>query len=224
MSSYDTLNQHLNDEMQRLAVLINSGEHSERDRNALAKILYPKLKYFVRKYVTDEHEIEEIVNETLYKVFKGLASFNSAYRFTTWLYCIARNEALLWIHNSKKNKAVGIDTLLTPIEGRDDIDEVIEKELFMSDLYTYMVQEISVLPESLEKSMLVDKLFNLMKGEDLAEKYNMNINTVKTKIRKAKRDVTDHILEKNPEFEPLLKTYYGRGVKKVKRAKANETP
>jgi len=47
MSTYDQLNRQLNDEMQSLAEKIKSGDYSERDRNRLASIMYPKLKYFI---------------------------------------------------------------------------------------------------------------------------------------------------------------------------------
>ena len=47
MTSYDLINKQLNDEMQTLAEKIKSGEYSERDRNRLASIMYPKLKYFI---------------------------------------------------------------------------------------------------------------------------------------------------------------------------------
>lgn len=207
MASYDILNKQLNDEMQRLAVLINSGEHRERDRDRLAAIMYPKLTYFISKYINDSTETEEAVNETMYKIFKGLASFNPEYRFTTWMYTIARNEALLWKHNLKIQFAVGIDTLVNPIETRDDQAQVEERENFFKDLYSVTLVEMNVLPDSVEKDMLIDKVVNLMKGEELAEKYQMNLNTVKTKIRKAKRILKKQIVQNNPSLKELMIEY-----------------
>jgi RNA polymerase sigma-70 factor (ECF subfamily) len=207
MASYDILNKQLNDEMQRLAVLINTGEYTERDRNRLGTIMYPKLGYFISKYIKDGTEVEEAVNETMYKIFKGLKSFNCEYRFTTWMYTIARNEALLWLHNRKLQFAVGIDTLTTPLDDKDDYEKVLERETFFKDLYSVTLVEMEVLPESVEKSMLIDKVINLMKGEELAEKYQMNLNTVKTKIRKAKRILKYQIVQKNPGLQEMMLEY-----------------
>lgn len=207
MASYDILNKQLNDEMQRLAVLINTGEYRERDRNRLGSIMYPKLSYFISKYIKDSTEVEEAVNETMYKIFKGLRSFNPEYRFTTWMYTIARNEALLWNHNLKLQFSVGIDTLTTPLDDKDDYDKVLEKELFFKNLYSLTLVEMEVLPESVEKSMLIDKVIHLMKGEELADKYQMNLNTVKTKIRKAKRILKNEIVKKNPELREMMVEY-----------------
>ena len=47
MSAYDLINKQLNNEMQKLAEKIKSKDYTERDRNRLASIMYPKLNYFI---------------------------------------------------------------------------------------------------------------------------------------------------------------------------------
>ena len=68
MTSYDLINKQLNDEMQTLAEKIKSGEYSERDRNRLASIMYPKLKYFIWKFFNDQDETDEVLHNTLFKI------------------------------------------------------------------------------------------------------------------------------------------------------------
>jgi len=64
------------------------------------------------------------------------------------------------------------------------------------------------MPESLEKSILIDKELNKMKGADIADKYDMNLNTVKTKIRKARKILKDSVLESNPELVEKIKDLF----------------
>jgi len=64
------------------------------------------------------------------------------------------------------------------------------------------------MPESLEKSILIDKELNKMKGADIANKYDMNLNTVKTKIRKARKILKDSVLETNPELVEKIKDLF----------------
>jgi len=47
-----------------------------------------------------------------------------------------------------------------------------------------------------------------MKGDAIASKYNMNLNTVKTKIRKARKMLKDSVLIKNPQMKENLTTYF----------------
>jgi len=67
---------------------------------------------------------------------------------------------------------------------------------------------IEEMPESLEKSILIDKELNKMKGADIANKYDMNLNTVKTKIRKARKILKDSVLETNPELVEKIKDLF----------------
>jgi len=217
MASYDIINRQLNDEMQTLAQLIQSGNHNERDRNRLATIMYPKLRYFINKYLNDDTETSEVINETLYKIFKGINSFDKQYRFTTWMYTIARNEALLWQHKIKTQFAVSLETLVKPVNSKDDSSQTMEKEIFFDVLYNISMEEINSMPDSIEKSILIDKEINAMKGNDIAEKYEMNLNTVKTKIRKARKTLRDSIITKNPWIVEHLDEYINDNVREELR-------
>ena len=43
---------------------------------------------------------------------------------------------------------------------------------------------------------------------EIAEKYDMNLNTVKTKIRKARKMLREAVLEKNPGMIDRLNEYF----------------
>lgn len=208
MTSYDLINKQLNDEMQSLVEKIKAGEYTERDRNRLASIMYPKLKYFIWKFFNDLDETEEVLHNTLFKIFKGLASYNNNFRFTTWIYTIAKNESLLHKHKLHKQWAVRLDNMLSPPAIEDDSAFNFDKEIYLDSLYDMTQMEMASLPECIEKSILIDKEIRLMKGNEIAEKYNMNLNTVKTKIRKARKMVKDRVLEKNPQMRDNLEQYF----------------
>ncbi len=207
MSTYDQLNRQLNDEMQTLAEKIKSGDYSERDRNRLASIMYPKLKYFIWKFFNNTEPTEEVLHNTLYKIFKSIESYSDKFRFTTWIYTIAKNESLLHQHKLKTQFAVRLDDVENKVDRPDDSGFVLEKETYIESLYVETLRMMTTLPDCVEKSILIDKELNHMKGNDLAEKYNMNLNTVKTKIRKARKMLRENVLEKNPEFKDRLKEF-----------------
>lgn len=208
MSAYDNINKQLNDEMQSLAELIKSGKHTERDRNRLASIMYPKLKYFIWKFINNIDETEEVLHNTLFKIFKGITSYSDSYRFTTWIYTIAKNEALLHQHKLKVQYATSLDNLANPINLPDDSSSSLEKEFYLDSLYSMTTLELSNLPECIEKSILIDKEINQMKGNEIAEKYDMNLNTVKTKIRKARKMLREAVGSNNPDLASRLNEYF----------------
>jgi RNA polymerase sigma-70 factor (ECF subfamily) len=208
MSAYDLINKQLNNEMQSLAELIKTGNYTERDRNRLASIMYPKLKYFIWKFFNDQDETEEVLHNTLFKIFKGIASYSDGYRFTTWIYTIAKNESLLHQHKLKVQFATSLDNLSKPLNIPDDSLYNFEKEIYFDNLYNLTQVELTGLPECIEKSILIDKEINRMRGNEIAEKYEMNLNTVKTKIRKARKMLREAVLSKNPEMADRLKEYF----------------
>lgn len=208
MNSYDAINKQLNDEMQELAEKVNSKNYTEKDRNRLASIMYPKLKFFIWKFFNDPIETEEVLHNTLFKIFKGLESYNDKFRFTTWIYTIAKNESLLHKHKITHQMTVKLDSLAkSPII--EDLSAVtLEREEYLQSLFAMTHLELFELPDSLEKQILIDKEINLMKGNDIADKYKMNLNTVKTKIRKARKMLKDRVLENNPHMVEQINEYF----------------
>ena len=84
----------------------------------------------------------------------------------------------------------------------------LEKEIYMDSLYTMTHREMAELPDGIEKLILIDKDLNLMKGAEIAQKYEMNLNTVKTKIRKARKMLKDRVLAHNPQMIEHIEQYF----------------
>jgi RNA polymerase sigma-70 factor (ECF subfamily) len=194
--------------MQILAEKIKAGDCTERERNRLASIMYPKLKYYIWKFFNDPDETDEVLHNTLFKIFKGISSYNDKFRFTTWIYTIAKNESLLHQYKLKSKFAIRIDSMLTPPAIEDTALSNFEREICMESLYSITREEMSSMPDGIEKQILIDKEVNLMKGNEIAEKYNMNLNTVKTKIRKARKMLKANVLKNHPQMRDNIEQYF----------------
>jgi hypothetical protein len=72
-------------------------------------------------------------------------------------------------------------------------------------IYNTTVSEIYDIPDPLLKGIAVDKMIRNKKVKDIAIKYEMNENTVKTKLRKIRSDLRVSILKKNPQFDEKIK-------------------
>ncbi|MBL4577636.1 MAG: sigma-70 family RNA polymerase sigma factor [Flavobacteriales bacterium] len=73
-----------------------------------------RLYWHVRKMVMDHDDANDIMQNVLIKVWKGLANFRADSGLFTWLYRIATNETLTFI-KQKKNK---MSSSLTDLEGQ----------------------------------------------------------------------------------------------------------
>lgn len=58
-----------------------------------------KLSHYLRKFINNSAELEDVLQEVFIKAYKNLHGFNTKQKFSSWIYRIAHNEA---INNIKK--------------------------------------------------------------------------------------------------------------------------
>lgn len=182
---------------------------SEKDFTALYKKVKPGLRSYILKIVKDDEAADDILVNTLAKMWTKIDQFDPQYQITTWLYKIAFNECLGFI--SERNKKTSLNKLAEygiEVEGSgfliEELDSLIEsaelkteqdfidEDNEIQNQITYCLNEINSL-KPLYKGIVVDRLLNNMKYEDIAVKYKLPLQTIKNRILRGKRIVIDRI-------------------------------
>lgn len=156
-------------------------------------VLYTRYNVGVRshisRYVAQKEDIEDICLESFQKAFSQIGSYNPEFKFSTWLYRIARNTAFdhLSKHDREKNN-------MPTTSLNDDIAELKElpatmhnpeEDIINQQEYDKWLTNIEKLKEdyrTVAKMNLIDNFGY----KEIADALDMPINTVKTKIRRAK--------------------------------------
>ena len=152
----------------------------------------------VSRLVQDSAEVEDICMETFEKAFKQLATYRTDMRFSTWILTIARNSALDHV-NREKTRSKRIET--SSLDQDDSnaskvVDPSVspEDEYIMSQCQVKFETSIEGLPELYREIARLCFLDNLGYKE-ISEKTGVPVNTVKTRVRRAKMILTDAMQE-----------------------------
>lgn len=186
-----------------------------RDDKTFRKLigrLKPGLISYTYKYVKNMDLCKEIVSKTFIAVWEKLDQYNSKYNFSTWVYAIAKNESLGQLRIQKRNLSherltenhSKILKIYSPVETMNI--EVIgpSGEELTRCLYEKTIEEINSLKEPY-KTVMVEREINQKRLQDIAADLNWNLSTVKTRLRKARKDIAISLKEKHPD---LLEAYY----------------
>ena len=206
---FDEINKTANRRIQKIAYKFTNDTITEKERNELATLIYPKLKFYIWKFCKNNDDTEEALQWTLKKIFKNVSKFDfNRGRFTTWIYTIARNETLFYLHVKNKVSYVNIEngsTLRSTMQETDDMSDV---EGDFQSLYNITLSEIYGIEDTLLKNIAIDKMINKDKVKNIASRYDINENTVKTKLRKVRIDLKDKILNTHPSFKESLNNIF----------------
>jgi RNA polymerase sigma-70 factor (ECF subfamily) len=202
---FEIKNRIANKRIQEIAIKFTDDSITEREKNELAELIYPKLRYHIWKYCKNNIDTDEALQWTLKKIFKNVSKFDfERGRFTTWIYTIARNETLFYLHVKSKTKCVSIEDSADPISNSPETDDFSNVEDDFQSLYDITVSEINGIPDTLLKNIAIDKMLKKDKVKSIATRYDINENTVKTKLRKIRLDLKSKILEEHPNFKESL--------------------
>jgi len=191
---------------------------SERDFNNLYARLKPGMIFHAMNILKDEASAEDVVSIAFTKIWSKIDQYNKYWNFSTWAYRIVHNEAMQHIRKNKMLVSLnagsnhseamqysehnlircGADEELVQVDPDWDLNE---SEDVHQVVYEKVLKEINGLSR-FYKEIMIDRELNGMKYKAIAEKHNININSVKTRIKRARTQ----IIENNPEYFKLVQS------------------
>ena len=147
------------------------------------------VKSHISRYVSQKEDIEDICLESFQKAFSQLGSYNAEYKFSTWIYRIARNTAFdhLSRHDREKNNmpTTSINEDFAELKELPAVMHNPEEDIINQQEYDKWLNNIEKLKDDY-KTVAKMNLIENFGYKEIADALDMPINTVKTKIRRAK--------------------------------------
>ena len=174
------------EEQSLLAKIANSRDMSALER--LYGIYTPRLSQFLQRLTSDPQNIEEVCNDVMMAVWEQAKSFNGKSKVSTWIFSIAYRICIKNLRKSSWRPEVGGDTFEKLSETLVDENAVIDEN---KDLIALALTNLSPKHRMVvELSYFLDRTY-----EEIADIASCPVNTVKTRMFHARKQLRDIVNE-----------------------------
>jgi len=177
----------------QLVQRVQQGDRAAFD--LLVRSYQARVAAIISRYVSDYHEVLDLVQETFVKAYRALDGFRGESAFYTWLYRIAVNTAKNYLESKGRRPQGAVDAEEAErLEGASQLREIgsPERQLQREQLYEVLQQAIAGLPEELRAALLLRE-FDGLSYEDIAKILDCPIGTVRSRIFRAREAVDRQI-------------------------------
>ena len=169
----------------------------------------PGMRNYVYKIVKDWDNTDDIVSNTLTKVYFKIDQYNPTYQITTWAYRIAYNECIGWIRQRNRKVSLSVfadkgieatsssrfsfqnplhdyDTPMTENDHWDEETEIVERDRVVKET-------INALPP-MYKRYMIERFLNNKSYNDILDmmgkqERGVSLQTVKNRIFRGRKIV-----------------------------------
>lgn len=156
--------------------------------NLLVKKYQQKLYWHVKRMVISHDDTDDILQNTLIKVWKGLDRFREDSNFYTWCYKIATNETITFLNNKKKRFFLPI------VDVEKELVSNLENDHYFSgnEIQKKLQRAILTLPEK-QRLVFNMKYFEEMKYEQIAEITQTSVGGLKASYHHAVKKIEEYL-------------------------------
>lgn len=147
-----------------------------------------RLYWHIRKMVLNHDDADDVLQNSLIKIWNGLAFFRGESSLFTWLYRIATNESITFLNQRKRR----MSTSLT--EENEYLVENLESDpYFDGDEWQLLLQKaVASLPDK-QRLVFNMKYFDEIKYEDMAVILDTSVGALKASYFHAVRKVEEFV-------------------------------
>lgn len=161
----------------------------------------------VRRIVRDDWDAEEVVQDVFWTVHRKIDLFREDSALWSWMYRISVNAAKMKVRKYKRFPIPMEDDILKDIhssnDGGDDTIPAPDDKLASKQLIETMEHFLSNISD-INRQLYVDMEINGLSKEDVAQKLDLTVPAVKTRLHRVRAGIRDHI---NSMYNP---TQYAR--------------
>lgn len=164
-----------------IVTAVQSGDHDAYGE--LIARYEAKLRRYARKFLSVDHEIEDLVQDVFIKAYTNIQSFNTTQRFSPWIYRIAHNT---FVNELKRKGRYGFsildaDTILPLVPAKETADE----DTLFSELSLEIEALLATLPPKY-REVIILHYFESLSYQEISDVLKIPVTTVGVRMSRAR--------------------------------------
>ncbi len=167
-------------------------ETRESAYTQLIKKYQERLYWHIRRLVVSHDDANDVLQNVLIRIWKGLDGFRAESQLYTWLYRIATNECLSFLEQQTRRSSVSLDQ-----EGSDHLANLVRADQhFDADKAEWKLQlAIQGLPEK-QRLVFTLRYYDEMPYEEMSRVLDTSEGALKASYHHAVKKVEDYLLNR----------------------------
>lgn len=153
--------------------LFRNGQ-TERAFKELVAAYGERLYWHVRGFVCSHEDTDDLLQEIFIKVWSAMPSFRGDSKLFTWVYRIATNETLNWLHKQKVRLMLKFESLDNTLAGRIEADPYLNG----NEVQKALIKAMARLPER-QKTVFAMRYFDELSYEEISEILGRSVGALK---------------------------------------------
>lgn len=156
-----------------IMALYKAGQE-ERAFKAIVRSYSERLYWHVRRFVCTHEDTDDLLQDIFIKIWSSLPSFRNDSQLYTWLYRVATNETLNFLHKKKVRAALNFESLSAAME-----DKIDEDPYFNGDsLQRKLAKAVQRLPEK-QRLVFMMRWYENLSYEDISKILGTSVGALK---------------------------------------------
>ena len=153
--------------------------------NELVKRYKDRLLNFVLRYFNNVEQAEDVVQDTLIKLYTHASYYKNVAKFSTWIFTIAKNNALTELRKNKRKKTYSLwtdDGQVIDINSKEEsLDSKVQNEIAIDQLNKFLDE----IPENFRMAVVL-RDFQELSYEEISKILEIPIGTIKSRINRGR--------------------------------------
>jgi len=153
--------------------------------NELVKRYKDRLLNFVLRYFNNVEQAEDVVQDTLIKLYTHASYYKNVAKFSTWIFTIAKNNALTELRKNKSKKTDSLwtdDGQVIDINSKEEsLDSKVQNEIAIDQLNKFLDE----IPENFRMAVVL-RDFQELSYDEISKILEIPIGTIKSRINRGR--------------------------------------